>query len=299
MKHVFVINPASGSKNHYDDVCNEIDKFLRKEEYVVYKTKGIGDAISFVKEYIETHKNDTIRFYACGGDGTLNEVVNGAVGYQNVEVTNYPIGSANDFLKYFKDKDFSNLDNLIKGTAVDIDLLKINDRYVVNIFNVGFDAKVVDLQRKIKKFPLLGGSLSYKLGVFLSLFGKLAHKAQITVDDELVFDGQMVLCAVANSICYGGGYYCAPLAKIDDNILDVCFVSKLSVMKFAKIVKVYKNGKHLEDERTKPYVTYKQGTKVKIDLEKPLFYSIDGELGKSKNIVLEVIPKVCRFVIPN
>ena len=101
MKHIFVINPASGVKNRTEEITSLVKQVLSEEDYIIYETKGIGDAIIFVREFIVSHPNDSLRFYACGGDGTLNEVVNGAIGYDNVEVTNYPIGSANDFLKYF------------------------------------------------------------------------------------------------------------------------------------------------------------------------------------------------------
>ena len=63
----------------------------------------------------------------------MNEVINGAIGYDNVEVTNYPIGSANDFLKYFEGYDFKNLHNLINGKVVKSDVIKFNERYIVNV----------------------------------------------------------------------------------------------------------------------------------------------------------------------
>ena len=101
MKHIFVINPASGVKNRTQDIIDLVKQELKENEYLIYETKGTNDATLFVKKYISEHPNEELRFYACGGDGTLNEVVNGAIGHENVEVTNYPIGSANDFLKYF------------------------------------------------------------------------------------------------------------------------------------------------------------------------------------------------------
>lgn len=298
MRHIFVVNPASGVKNRVEEITELVKAELSEEEYIIYETKGIGDAIIYVKEFIESHPNENLRFYACGGDGTLNEVINGAIGYPNVEVTNYPIGSANDFLKYFSDRDFKKLHNLIFGEVVKSDVIKFNERYIMNVFNIGYDAKVVELQRKFKRWPLVSGNFAYTMGVIFALLGKRCHKMKVTIDDELFFDGKVTMVAVANSICYGGSYHCAPLAKIDDGILDVCVVKKVSIPTFAGLAKIYQKGEHLENEKAKKYIAYKQGKKVQIEIDKPISYSIDGELGKSNNIVLEVINNEINFVIP-
>lgn len=298
MKHIFVINPASGVKNRTEEITNLVKQELPEEDYIIYETKGIGDAIIFVREFIDSHPNDSLRFYACGGDGTLNEVVNGAIGYDNVEVTNYPIGSANDFLKYFGDLDFKNLHNLINGSTIKTDVIKLNDRYIINVFNVGYDAKVVELQRKFKKWPLVSGNFAYTMGVIFALLGKRCHKMKVTIDDEVFYDGKVTMVAVANSVCYGGSYHCAPLARIDDNLIDVCVVKKVSIATFAKLAKIYQRGEHLENEKAKKYISYKQGSRVQIEIDDAISYSIDGELGRSNNIVLEVLSKQINFVIP-
>ena len=298
MRHIFVVNPASGVKNRVEEIRELVKKDLEENDYIIYETKGIGDAIVFVKEFIDSHPNESLRFYACGGDGTLNEVVNGAIGYDNVEVTNYPIGSANDFLKYFSGSDFSNMHNLINGKTIKSDVIKFNERYVINVFNVGYDAKVVELQRKFKRWPLVSGGFAYTLGVIFALLGKRCHKMKVTIDGELFFDGKVSMVAVANSICYGGSYHCAPLAKIDDGILDVCVVKKVSIPTFAKLAKIYQKGEHLENEKAKKYIAYKQGSKVQIEIDSAISYSVDGELGKSNNIVLEVLQGAINFVVP-
>ena len=74
---------------------------IKNLDYVIYETKAHRDAIIFVKEYITEHPGEELRFYACGGDGTLFEVINGASGASNVEISCVPVGSGNDFLKYF------------------------------------------------------------------------------------------------------------------------------------------------------------------------------------------------------
>lgn len=298
MKHVIIINPTAGKKNELEDIIKKVDDAFVGLDYQIYVTKAPNDATRFVKEYLENN-NEKVRFYSCGGDGTLNEIVNGVMENKNAEIAIYPIGSGNDFLKvYGKIEDFLDFKALINGKTATSDLLKLQDKYVVNIFNIGLDANVVYYQRKLKKLPLMSPKGAYNLGVFCSLLQKLNHKHQIYVDDELIYDGKVTLCAICNGKCYGGGYYCAPIAKVDDGILDVCFVKKVSRITFAKLVKVYKAGKHLETKGLEKYVGYKQGKKVEVKIDKPLWCSIDGELTKTDHFVVEIIHNAIQFVVP-
>ena len=298
MKHIFVMNPVSGIRNHSLEIREEVSKYLTKDELFFYETKDNGDAIDFVKRYIKENPHQQLRFYACGGDGTLNEVVNGAIGSGDlVEVANIPVGSANDFLKYYQGRDFKDFQNIINGEVVKVDVLKVNDRYCLNVFNVGFDAKVVVFQRKLKKLPLISGKMAYNLGVLCSLFGKLSYKMKVTVDDEVAYEGKTTIAAVANAICYGGGFYCAPIAQVNDGLLDICLVKKVSLPTFAKLVGIYKKGEHLESEKTKKYIYYKQAKKVSIKTERPLYYAIDGELNVSDELNIEIVPQAINFVI--
>lgn len=305
MKHVIIINPIAGVNNKIKTIAKIVEESFKGLDYEVYYTKSIGDAKYFVRDYLQHYKpedpnDDKVRFYACGGDGTLNEVANGTIGFKNAEFTCYPIGSGNDFVKYFgKISDFLNFKSLINGTVKCVDALKLNGRYVCNIFNIGLDAKVAHLQKKYKKLPLVSGKGAYNLGVVGAILSKINYKYKIKLDGEEVYNDKVALCAICNGICYGGGYYCAPVAKVDDNLLDLCFIKKVGRITIAKLIKIYKAGKHLEDEKIKPYVFYKTGKVVEIETEKPLYYSVDGEMGRTDKIVIEIIPDCMNFVVPN
>lgn len=298
MKHIIIINPKAGVNNEPAKIKENVEKNFVGLEYEIYFTKGPKDATNFVRNYL-SNNNDEVRFYSCGGDGTLNEIANGMIGFDNAQLACYPIGSGNDFIKYFgKVESFLDFQALINGDVVVTDILKFNERYVVNIFNVGLDANVVVFQRKFKKLPLISGKGAYNLGVVASLLRKISHKCKVKVDDEELYNGKMTLCAICNAKCYGGGYYCAPKAVVDDGLVDICMVKKVSRFTFAKLVKDYKAGKHLDNPKFKPYVLYKQGRVVEMEIEKPLYYSIDGETDKSSSIKIEVVPKALRFVVP-
>ena len=99
MKHLFIINPAAGGHNRSKEYCETIHKICRarKVSYEIRISTAPGEAVRLTREAAQT--GEELRIYACGGDGTLNEVVNGAKGYSNVAVTVFSGGSGNDFVK--------------------------------------------------------------------------------------------------------------------------------------------------------------------------------------------------------
>jgi len=300
MKYIFVINPAAGKKNSTAEITEAIQKNLHKDEYLIYVTKEPKDAWHFVCKYAGNHRDEELRFYACGGDGTLNEVANGAIGFPNVAVGCYPTGSGNDFIKYFgTKKDFLNIKRLINGQIETVDMLKFGDRYVLNILNAGFDADVAMRMIKYKRLPLVSGKGAYNLGVIVSLLTRMTHYFKITLDGNLVFEGEGLLCAVANGICYGGGYYCAPDAVVDDGLLDFCFVRRLSRPKFISLIKYYKKGTHLKNPKVAPHIIYQKGKEVLIESTNPLNYAIDGEMGEADKIAISTVSKALKFIVPS
>src|SRR5665647_2515123 len=98
MKHVFIINPAAGKGRQACELKPKIEKYCDENslDCIIHVTSAAYEAIGFVRELAKTGEH--MRFYACGGDGTLYEVVNGAFGYPNAEVAVMPLGSGNDFI---------------------------------------------------------------------------------------------------------------------------------------------------------------------------------------------------------
>ena len=118
MKHVFIINPAAGKQDSTVEVAAAIRAVCveRGLEYDILPTEYPKHAVELVKKKAVEYAGEAIRFYACGGDGTLNEVAAGAAGLANVSITHYPCGSGNDFIKLFgvDCQSFKKLENLIE-----------------------------------------------------------------------------------------------------------------------------------------------------------------------------------------
>jgi diacylglycerol kinase (ATP) len=301
MEHIFIVNPVAGKYNHLEEIKAKLAKYDKKISYLLYITKGPGDGIRYCRELMKTaNPLETYRFYACGGDGTLNEVVNGVFGFKNAEVASYPIGSGNDFVKNFDDiKDFLDLDKMINGSTKTIDLIKVDDRYCANILNYGFDGEVVYRMLKFKKWPLMSGPAAYNLAAFTCLLSKMKRYLKVTVDGEVIFEGQGLLSAVCNGFCCGGGFYCAPFAKTDDGLIDIIIVKKIHLYQAPGFLKIYKSGHHLDpDSKLRSHIVYARGKHVTIEAKHPVAISIDGEVEKKLSLDATMVPGSLNIVLP-
>ena len=143
MKHLFIINPAAGSRDRTSEYSAAIRTACdaRRLHYEIRVSMGPGDCTRIAREAAAA--GEELRIYACGGDGTLNEVVTGVVGYHNAAVTLYSGGSGNDFVRMFNEpKAFSDLDRLLDAEESEFDLIRVNGDYSLNICSVGLDARI-------------------------------------------------------------------------------------------------------------------------------------------------------------
>jgi diacylglycerol kinase (ATP) len=301
MKHIFIINPNAGKTNRVKEISDKLKSYDGRMSYEIYVTKSRGDAQSFVRSYLTSHpQNETYRFYACGGDGTLYDVVNGIYGFKNASLACLALGSGNDFVKNFRDKAplFKDIDKAINGKEKPIDLIKVNDKYCINITNYGFDGEVTAAQLRFKRIPFVTGPAAYNLAAVTSLLFKMNQYLKVTLDGKQIFEGTGLLAIVANGYCYGGGFYCAPKAVIDDGLLDLCVISRVSKFKAASFMKIFKKGEHLTDPKTKKIVTYLTGKEVTIESDHKVAYAIDGEVYFEPKITCTLLPQALKFVIP-
>lgn len=299
MKHIFIINPIAGKGKLQENIEKSIHHELKTKEvdYEVYFSKSKDD----IKNYITNKCEDNIQsvFYACGGDGTLHEVVNACIGFENAYIGVIPCGSGNDFVKNFDNRDyFCYIDSQVNGEAINLDLIKVKDKYAVSVCNIGFDADAAFSMHKFKKIPFITGSGCYIMSVIYNLSKKLGKELEVIIDKDEILKGSFLLGVVANGHSYGGGYKCAPLAEINDGIMDLCFVSNISRVKILSVLGSYKEGTHLTNEKLKDIITYKKCKHVKIKSKEPINICIDGENFIHDEIELKVVKNILKFWIP-
>lgn len=268
MKYVFIINPASG-KTDYDKIKENIIKTLENEEYEIYETKAPKEATEIASRF-KNEENTVV--YSVGGDGTLNEVVNG-IAEGKCKLGIIPTGSGNDFYRTLKEAQTEN---------VRLDLGKVNGRYFINIASVGMDAETCNNANKIKSKIKLRSSYYLALIHTFLTFKSKSLKLKI---DKNVYAGDYIIAAICNGKYYGGGFKIAPVASFDDNQFDIYLVSKAGKLKLIKILLALLKSEHEKYNEVRKYT----GKNITITSENNLIVNIDGEITISKNIEIEMI----------
>ena len=268
MKYVFIINPASG-KTDYDKIKENIIKTLENEEYEIYETKAPKEATEIASRF-KNEENTVV--YSVGGDGTLNEVVNG-IAEGKCKLGIIPTGSGNDFYRTLKEAQTEN---------VRLDLGKVNGRYFINIASVGMDAETCNNANKIKSKIKLHSSYYLALIHTFLTFKSKSLKLKI---DKNVYAGDYIIAAICNGKYYGGGFKIAPVASFDDNQFDISLVSKAGKLKLIKILLALLKSEHEKYNEVRKYT----GKNITITSENNLIVNIDGEITISKNIEIEMI----------
>lgn len=295
MKHLFIINPAAGSKDRTADYTAKIKKAFqnRTDEYEILVSSAPGECEKLTRQAAQT--GEEYRVYACGGDGTLNEVVQGAAGSSNVAITAFSGGSGNDFTKLFDDpKAFFEIDRLLDAEEETFDLIRCNDDYSLNICSVGLDARIGTDVASYKRLPLLQGFRAYAASTVVNVIRGIAEHYVVEVDGERIDDKQTLICA-CNGRFYGGGFNPVPDADPCDGLLDVLVIKKVSRLQVAKVIGKYKSGKYKELNHL---VRHFRTEKVKIICDKPTSINLDGELRTAQTVEMSIAKEKVRFFYP-
>lgn len=292
MKNLFIINPVAGkgrSLEYIDKIKNYFDNL--QEEYIIEITQYKDHAIEIAKEYTS---KDTYRVFAVGGDGTINEVLNGLIGSDSVLCV-IPTGTGNDFVRtLYKDKEIEDvLDSLISGQEHYIDLARSNDRYFINIASVGFDAEVVYNARMFKNRKFIPSSFAYILSVIYTAFNFKSINMTIKIGEQYIKESTFLLAA-CNGKCYGGGVMIAPKADMKDGLLDICVIRRPGLFTLLRSIPKALKG---ELEGIKE-VNYYSGKKIIVEGDREFILNADGELFRQTQAEFELIENGMKVVIP-
>lgn len=292
MRHIFIINPTAGKKDCTERLMAMAKNMEMKHGVNVecILTARPGHATETSRLIAQTGEN--IRFYVCGGDGTLNEVANGIAGIPTAAMTCIPVGTGNDFLKNFGDKAelFSHAENLWGGPQFALDTIDCNGRLALTIACSGFDAQVAEDVHTYGKSPMLGGSGSYIASLAVNFLVRgLEHRWTVTIDGKAL-SGSFVLAAVCNGRHYGGGFVPVPQARMDDGMLNVLLMEKISRATFLRFVGSYKNGDH---EKFARYARVAEAKEIIIEAKngEEILTCLDGEVIRNTRVVMRLSDK--------
>ena len=296
MKHVFIINPAAGKYDHTEEYSGRIAAACasRGLDYEICVSEEPGGCRDLARE--AASRGGEVRIYACGGDGTLNEVVNGVVGFDNVAVTHFPGGSGNDAVKIFSEPAaFSNLERLLDAEEARFDLIRCNGSYALNVLSVGLDARIGTDIARFKRLPFVTGKGAYILSTINNLFHGISQHYRVTLDGAETVEGQQTMICICNGRWYGGSFNPVPEAEPDDGLLDVLIVKKVNLLQVAGVIGKYQKGRYADYPQLIRRVRCRT---VRIECERENVVNVDGEAIRTADAQIELIPQAIRFFYP-
>lgn len=298
MEYIFIVNGRKDKASIRTEVERQLNVVEVIPSYEIYVTKGPVDATQYVFGQCVDRPDDEICFVACGGDGTLNEVAGGimkAGSPEGKKLAVFAKGSANDFVKYYKGKDFHSVEALFNATEHKIDILKTGDRYSINVINFGFDSIV---GRAGNKFAAKGWKNPYRYGIVAAVFTGRFNRINVVADGVKVGGKRMLLCTLANNHYVGGDFFCAPRARNDDGFMDVCLMKTTSLLSFLQSLPVYVAGRHLDDPKHSKKFIYRPARHVEVSAKHSIDLCLDGEMVSGEHFEIDAIPGAINFMVP-
>lgn len=306
MKYIYILNGRADKMPLYPKLLNQLQEI--PHTYEIYNTMGEGDATRYVRLYCDLRPEDEVCFVACGGLGIANEVASGLVGYiQALNKANPKInktmaiiaigGKTGDFLINYPDLDFTSVKAMLEGSVANIDIIKVNDSYCMNVCNIGFNSRVAFRANELMSQGK-SAHQAYTRGVINALFTSRYNRIKITADGQRIAKGFMVLCTLANGKRVGGEFYCAPYAKVDDGLIDVCYFRAMSLLRFLMLISLYRKGEHIGSKQGKNKVLYRQAREVTVSSKDLIDIYIDGELLPGSHFDIKILPGALPLRLP-
>ena len=299
MKHIFIVNPAAGKCDRSVQIKNEVQALSVGQglDCQVLVSKGPGDCSRLAREAAQ--RGEAVRLYACGGDGTLNEIINGTVGFDNVSITSFPSGSGNDFVKIFDQPEaFRSLERLVDCEEAAFDLIECRadgqQYYAANIASMGLDARIGTEMGLYRRLPFVSGKGAYYLSTAVNLCKGIHKPYEIEVDGELITGDQTLIC-ICNGRWYGGSFNPVPDAEPDDGLLDVLLVKPVSLLQVAMVIGKYQSGQYASYPAL---IRHFRTDEIRIQCFEDSVVNLDGEALRTHEVTFRVSGHKLRFFYP-
>lgn len=266
-------------------------------QWSLAQTTAPGDAFAWASEAVVAGTGTVV---AIGGDGTVNEIVNGFVNARSMTAPLptlgvVPVGSGNDFAKPLglpAGRPAEAARAILAGHARTIDVGRVNGRAFVNGVGLGLDGYVALEARKTRR---LRGTAMYAVALLRALRAYRIATMRIAIDGE-VQSRPITMVNVTNGPCHGGGFWICPQAEVDDGLLDVCIADAMGPLRVVPLALRVMRGTHVG----RPEVSFATARRVTIETDRPLPAHVDGEiLGSAlSRLEIEVLPGRLRVLVP-
>ena len=288
MKLCIIVNPNAGRKQGLAAADKAADLFKSRDvDFDIKVSEKPGDSVTLA-ENLDTETYTGI--IAVGGDGTLFEVINGLLKSRktiSIPVGQIPVGTGNSFIK---DLGISSIDQalsvIIGGNTKNIDLGKFSSSsgsfYFANLLGTGFVSNVAYRAQKYKKL----GAFSYILGVLEEVTVLKSVEVLLNIDGK-EFKKDVIFTEICNSRYTGGDMLMAPDAEIDDGLLDVVILNKVSRVKLLSLFPKLFKGTHIND----PAIEVLKGKIISLKSSVPMALTPDGETFGETPVEITTYPK--------
>ena len=293
---LIILNPWAGRGNAGRQ-RGELEAALARAgvPFDLMVTHARGDAIELTRRGVERGYG---RVVAVGGDGTINEVVNGikaaeaTFGYR-ASLGIIPLGTGSDFVKVlegFVPNDIAGgVERLVSGYARPVDLGRVQiggagPRFFINALGMGLDAQVAAESLKLTK---LRGLAVYLVAILRGLMNYQAHPMSVEYDGQRV-RRRLLFASIANGRCQGGGFWLTPEALVDDGLMDLCLVDNMRIDEIIRHIPKVMRGQHTRLKQ----VTMGRARRIRIDCAAPLPVATDGEVMAvgARDVTIETLP---------
>lgn len=223
MKNIFLLKPLNNDYEHHPFI-KVIREVMQGYDYDIFMS-----AYPYHAEKIIKHYKKPARFYSVGGDGMLNQVIQGLVGTPH-ELVVIPYGTGNDFFKMIsKNKNPEEvLKASLKGSAISIDTVLLNETYYINNACFGCDSVIANHVHDDVQVPKLFQGHQYEYSILRNFIQYPFYEVKITSHGQSLYQGPVTLCACANAQYYGGAYRIAPKASLNDGLMDIVVLEKIN-----------------------------------------------------------------------
>lgn len=294
MKHLFIIN-SQAAASLQEALIEQIRDCFQDKDYVIEKTAYPKHATKIAKAYTQTYPD--LRIYACGGDGTIHEVLNGIYPNTHVQLAIVPIGTGNDFIKSlgYTLEDLRQLESYEHPLYLYSDLILTQDEVSINTVSLGLDVVIADNVSKFKHLPIPKGTVPYYLSLLYSMISHLSGRYILQLKEEKLPEKEYSFIVFGNGQYYGGGYRPCPQACIDDGKLDYCLIKKVPRTLILNLSNKYKQGTHLAYHQ---YVSSGRANKIQILNQEPVKINLDGEVREMFQPSIELLLHQIQLCLP-
>ncbi len=291
VKPYVIVNRRAGSITDLDGLLSQLQ---RLEPAALRVTSRRGDAEKFAREAVRKRCGYVV---AAGGDGTLNEVINGiATHARQVRLGLVPLGTGNDFARSLELPLTveENIDILLSQKSMAIDLVRIRSdhtRYFVNVSAGGFSCHVAErLTAKVKR---AWGPLAYLRSAAAALPHLHAYETVVVFDDKQQLTVDLYNLVIGNGRFVAGGLPIAPKADPADGLLDVILILKRPGPEMALLAAKIVLGKHISNGA----VIFRRAKKIAVRSRPGMWFNVDGESVGKAPAVFQIIPGALNFVM--